>query len=148
MVIAITPGEQWDWIHESDRDEPQETQTVFVCRVLTSRQNSWVENHYAGSTSKKTKGRKNKDQEDRPDIEFRTGDYKRAAIIAGLVDVRNLRKPDGEVVPFVSRRMTIAGESLDVPLDSFLDSIPAEVLADLAGAITDGPGLREADRKN
>ena len=146
MVIAITPGETWEWIHESDKDLPAEQQTVWGCRVLTSRQNAWVENRYAGSSTGKKKGRRQ--QEDRPDVEFRAGDYRRAAIIAGLEFVRNFTDADGVEIPMETRRLTIGGETLEVPTDKFLDRVPAEVLVDLAGAITEGPGLRETDRKN
>lgn len=149
MVIAITPGETWEWIHESDLEREKEDQTVFVCRVLTSRQNAWVENHYAGSTAKrKKKGYREYKGDERPDVEFRAGDYRRASITAGLVDVQGLKDSKGAEIKFETRRATIGGDTLDVPSDSFLDRIPAEVLVDLANAITDGPSLEESDRKN
>lgn len=147
-MIAITPGETWEWIHESDLEREPDDQTVFVCRVLTSRQNAWVENHYAGSMAKKKKGYRQYKNDDRPDVEFRAGDYRRAAIIAGLVDVKRLKDSKGEPIEYVTRRATIGGDHLDVPVDSFLDRIHAEVLVDLATAITDGPSLTEPEKKS
>lgn len=146
MVIAITPGQLWDWVHESDLDKPEEDQTIFQLRVLTSRQNDWVQNQYAGSKAGRTRGKKGGD--DRLDVVFRAGDYRRASIIAGLVGVTNLRGADGLDVVFETRQQRIGGEVLEVPIDALLDRIPPEVQVDLAGAITDGPRLQETDRKN
>ena len=147
MVIAITPGDIWEWIHESDLEREEEAQTVFVCRTLTAAQDRWAQNKYARSTPAKKGFRKYKG-DDRPGVEFRAGDYGHAAILAGLVDVKRLKDKKGNPIEFETRRAMIADENEDVPTESFLGRIHSEVRIDLGNAIIARGAPEELDRKN
>ena len=145
MVIAVTPGETWEWIHESDRDLPAEKQTVFVLRVLTDKEQRECSNRSISSDDARGKRRRRK----AGGQSFRAGDYQHMLISLALVDVRNLRSKDGSVIPF---------EYDEIPgfpdgprrrvKDSFLDKLPHEVKVDLASEISDGNAVDEEDLKN
>lgn len=149
MVIAITPGETWEWVHESDLEKKKEDQTVFLCRVPTYRQNTWIQDKYSGGkVTQQKKGYRQQKHEDGVGIQFNVGAFQRALILTGLLDVKGLKDLKGNLVEFETRHTTIEGESLDVPTDSFLGRLRPSLLVELANEIGDHQDLGESDRKN
>ena len=155
MVRAITPGEEWVWIHESDLDLPEDEQTRWTLRVLSSTEAAWVQNKVAAASTHQKGGRRGR-RDESDDLTIRTGDYRLAQIHAGVVNVENLLKdekqPDGTVktvaVPYTTQPRKIAKERREAVSDAFLNQVPNDVLVDLAGAIDEGPRLKERDLKN
>lgn len=143
MVIAITPGETWDYIIEDERELESDEQTVFVLRTLTNAQHKHVSRPFAFQTQKV--GRKQRQAQD-TEVGFDTGEYLDRAIKAGLDDVRNFRGRDGVEIPFAASAPR-NGKRAQVT-EEFLDRIPNGIRTEIAGAILDGEKLEVDEVKN
>ena len=145
MVVAVTPGQTWDWIHPSDRDKPEDEQTIFTFRTLTSAQHRRISNKAAASPHL---SKEDKASGEIGITEFRTGDYQYFLIKEGLENVTNLRGEDGNPIPYECMEFGTKDGRVKRVTDKFLDRIPNEVLLDAASEIDKGNSFEEEDRKN
>lgn len=141
MTIAITPGETWEYITEADEKLPEEDQTVYELRHLTSKQQRAVDNVFA--VQRAGKGRRAPKE-----VAFKTGDYLDRALRAGLHNVRNLQDSEGVEVPYESKPTKVGINGQQEVTDEFLARIPPGVRAELAGVILGSEELEVDEVKN
>ncbi len=138
MVIAITPGETWDFIIESERELPAEEQTTWILRALGYTENNRIQDN----ALKQELG-------DDGGVQLRAGSYMDKVIRAGLVGWKNFKDADGILVEFETE---ISGserrKKRKEPTIDTLDRIPPEVLTDLANAIVRHNVLDASAEKN
>ena len=153
MVLAITPNRLWRYVLEDERELPEEKQTQWVLRTLTSAEREKVDDSFA---SRGADG-----------VDFRTGRYFRQALRLALHDVEGvglekvkldengdpMRDDAGELVvehvPFAYRELSaIGGKRTRRVKDEYLDLIPSDVAQELAQAVLDGNRLTEDEAKN
>ena len=135
MVIALTPGHEWDYICKCDRELPEEEQTVWRLRTLTEEQ-------YRQLVDKLT----TTDQES-GELRFNLGSHIYRAVRYGLVGVKNFRDENGKEIELVTTQRGPKPEHA-VVRDEFIAKIPPQVRHELADAIVERNKLAHSEAKN
>ncbi|MGB0890567.1 MAG: hypothetical protein ACPGWS_09815 [Solirubrobacterales bacterium] len=124
MAIAISSGQQFEYILEADRelDDTDPRKTRWKLRTLTRVERLQLKNAVGVSGGEMT---------------LAIGTQEELSILAGLVDCEGLQDADGNPIPFEKSQKTlnILGKQRCPPSDAFLDRIHPDDLLELANAI-------------
>lgn len=128
MVIAIDPGEEFDYVLLADRVLPEDdpNRTVWKLRPLTRKEITLLEDR----TEMQRGG----------GFRLNLGTIKEDTVRAGLIGCRNFRDARGTEIHFeqADKTLNVLGRNCRPPADRFLDRIPAAALMELADAIQEG----------
>ena len=129
MVIAVEPGEVFDYIVKADRDKEESEQTIFRLKVLDNKTQIKIQD--SGSVMNVHTG----------DMRIKAGNKTDLILKAGLTGVDNLKNRKGEIIDFMTDKNNIVS-------DDFLGMLPPKVKSELANEITEMQSLQEDELKN
>lgn len=138
MVIAITPDKEREYVLRHERTLPEEQQTRFRIRTLTTRERTSLQDRQA--VFMQATG----------EMLHKTGTYALETLRCGLVGWSNLKNSEGSDVPFETeeKKRNVAGILRRPVTDSCIDMLAAEYVDELAAAIHDFSRLGEDDTKD
>ncbi len=137
MVIAIDPGEQFEYTLQRDRSLPEEERTVFLLRPLSYEQRVKLTNLISSMEA------------DTGVVRGTIGDVMDSTLRAGLVGWRNLRDRKGVEVEFAreGRQLSVLGQNIDPPKRSTLARLHPHDQQELSNAITEVQRVTIAEGK-
>lgn len=137
MVIAIDPGEEFEFVLLADRALPENdiNRTVWKLRPLTRKEMTVLEDR----TEMQRGG----------GFRLNLGTIKEETVRAGLIGCSNFRDARGAEIPFEQsdKMISVLGRNCRPPADRFLDRIPAAALMELADAIQEGAKITVEEGK-
>lgn len=138
MALARSKADTWTYILKSDRDRPEEEQTLWTLRRLPNRVRIALENLNRVDPINRT-------------LIAMNGDAKLVALHAGIANVERFAFDDGEVAKITHKkgRHLVKGIEIDDPVDeAFLDLLELDDAEELAQAIVNGNTATTDDVKN
>ena len=135
MAIKALPIEkEFAYVCKSDRENPEDEQTVFWLKVLSYRESSKIED-FLGAT-------------DGDDFKVYLGTQEALYLHYGLLRVENFEDENGKQIEAKREQTQDKKYGTKCLKDSFLNRIPRDIRKELSKAIEAGPQLDEDTLKN
>lgn len=140
MVVALTPGETWDYVLEEDRERPEDERTTFLLATLDYEAHREIHDKALGTT---------RGGISEGSLEIRQGSAIDKILRCGLRGWRNFKDTDGHDVEFKTETVHVfAGKKRIQPTTETLGRLSQQWCVELAEAIQRNNRVEVAERGN